>query len=108
MSSRPTDTTPECVPECVPSVSQEGSRDTGERVCPPSPLPTGGTHSTSPSRVCPATVSPDPHDDTPTYGLCTACGSVEVALTNPTATRDLSAIGEHYAYPTGYGCEVCS
>jgi len=44
----------------------------------------------------------------PTYGMCTACGSVEVALIKVTGTRDLSSIGEHSAYPTGYGCEVCS
>lgn len=44
----------------------------------------------------------------PTYGQCTACGSVEVALNTATGTRDLSAIGESDAYPTGYGCEVCS
>lgn len=42
------------------------------------------------------------------YGLCTACGSVEVALVEATGTRDLSAIGEHHAYPTGYGCELCA
>ena len=42
------------------------------------------------------------------YGMCTACGSVEVALNRATGTRDLSAIGEHEAYPTGHGCEVCS
>lgn len=42
------------------------------------------------------------------YGMCTACGAVEVALNKATGTRDLSAIGEHHAYPTGYGCEVCS
>lgn len=44
----------------------------------------------------------------PVYGLCTACRSVEVRLHEQTGTRDLSAIGEHHAYPTGYGCEVCS
>lgn len=44
----------------------------------------------------------------PTYGMCTACGSVEVALIKQTGTRDLSSIGEHPEYPTGYGCEVCS
>lgn len=43
-----------------------------------------------------------------TYGMCTACGAVEVALLKATGTRDLSAIGEHHAYPTGYGCELCS
>jgi hypothetical protein len=46
------------------------------------------------------------HD--PVYGMCTACGAVEVALIKATGTRDLSAIGEHHAYPTGYGCEVCA
>lgn len=44
----------------------------------------------------------------PTYGMCTACGAVEVALVKPSGTRDLSAIGEHSAYPTGYGCEGCA
>ena len=44
----------------------------------------------------------------PTYGLCTACRSVEVALNRPTGTRDLSHMGESDKYPTGYGCEVCS
>jgi hypothetical protein len=42
------------------------------------------------------------------YGMCTACGSVEVALCKVTGVRDLSGIGEHHAYPTGYGCEVCA
>ena len=43
------------------------------------------------------------------YGMCLACRSVEVELVNgKTGTRDLSNIGEHHAYPTGYGCEVCS
>ena len=44
----------------------------------------------------------------PTYGMCTGCGSVEVALAKVTGTRDLSAMGEAAAYPTGYGCEVCA
>ena len=44
----------------------------------------------------------------PAYGMCTACGSVEVQLVRQTSTRDLSAMGEHHAYPTGYGCEMCS
>jgi hypothetical protein len=44
----------------------------------------------------------------PTYGMCTACGSVEVALDAVTGFRDLSHIGESSRYPTGYGCEVCS
>lgn len=42
------------------------------------------------------------------YGLCTACGSAEVALVRATGERDLSDIGESPHYPTGYGCEVCS
>lgn len=42
------------------------------------------------------------------YGMCLACGSIEVALNKATGTRDFSSIGEHHAYPTGYGCEVCS
>jgi Fe-S cluster biogenesis protein NfuA len=45
---------------------------------------------------------------TETYGMCTGCGSVEVALRNITGTRDLSAIGESAEYPIGYGCEVCA
>lgn len=40
--------------------------------------------------------------------MCTACGSVEVALNKATGTRDLSSIGESAEYPTGYGCEVCA
>ncbi len=42
-----------------------------------------------------------------TYGFCTACGSIEVALIEATGTRDFSPIGEHAEYPTGYGCELC-
>ena len=42
------------------------------------------------------------------YGMCTACGSVEVALRRVTGARDLSDIGEAPDYPTGYGCEVCA
>lgn len=42
------------------------------------------------------------------YGQCTHCGAVEVELTNPSGTRDLSDIGESAKYPVGYGCEVCS
>jgi len=42
------------------------------------------------------------------YGMCTACGSVEVALDKPTGTRNLSHIGESANYPVGYGCVVCS
>jgi hypothetical protein len=45
----------------------------------------------------------------PTYGMCTACGAVEVALVNGVqGHRDLSAIGEHPRYPVGYGCEMCA
>ena len=44
----------------------------------------------------------------PVYGMCTTCGSVEVALNRMTNTRDLSHVGESSHYPTGYGCEVCS
>ena len=42
------------------------------------------------------------------YGMCTACGSVEVELVAATGRRNLSSIGESDAYPTGYGCEACS
>ena len=42
------------------------------------------------------------------YGMCLACGSVEVELVKATGTRDLSWMGESPAYPIGYGCEVCS
>lgn len=45
---------------------------------------------------------------TPTIGLCTACGSLEVALTHVIGHLDFVAIGERGDYPTGYGCEVCS
>lgn len=45
---------------------------------------------------------------TTVYGYCTACHSVEVALNKATGTYDLSYMGESDAYPTGYGCEVCS
>lgn len=44
----------------------------------------------------------------PVYGMCTGCGSVEVALHRATGTRDLSYMGESSRYPTGYGCEVCA
>lgn len=44
----------------------------------------------------------------PVYGMCTACGAVEVALNRVTGTRNLAAVGESAAYPTGYGCEVCA
>ena len=43
-----------------------------------------------------------------TYGMCTACGSVEVLLITPSGTRDLSHMGESDRYPVGYGCEVCA
>ncbi|WNM68481.1 hypothetical protein SEA_STARCEVICH_42 [Mycobacterium phage Starcevich] len=46
-------------------------------------------------------------DDT-VYGMCTACGSVEVALMQPTGSRNLSHIGESDTYPTGHGCEMCN
>lgn len=46
--------------------------------------------------------------NTPTFGYCTACGSIEVELVDATGTRDFSGIGEPAAYPTGYGCEVCA
>jgi len=42
-----------------------------------------------------------------TYGMCTGCGAVEVALTRVTGYRDLSSNGGHPAYPTGRGCELC-
>lgn len=41
-------------------------------------------------------------------GACTACGGIEVLLDSITGYRDLSHMGESAAYPTGYGCEVCS
>lgn len=44
----------------------------------------------------------------PTYGHCTRCGAVEVALDQVDGWEDLSHIGEGYRYPYGYGCEVCS
>jgi hypothetical protein len=44
----------------------------------------------------------------PTYGQCTACGSIEVALNEVSHYRDLSAVGESDAYPCGYGCELCA
>ena len=49
-----------------------------------------------------------PAPEVPAYGMCTACGAVEVALVQVTGTRDLSGIGESAEYPTGDGCEVCS
>ena len=44
----------------------------------------------------------------PTFGMCTHCGAIEVALIEATGTRDFSSIGEAANYPTGYGCEACS
>jgi hypothetical protein len=44
----------------------------------------------------------------PTYGHCTHCGAVEVALAQVAGYRDLSAIGESDRYPVGYGCELCA
>lgn len=49
-----------------------------------------------------------PEEPTRTYGLCQACGSVEVELNKTVGTVDLSYMGENPDYPTGYGCEVCS
>ena len=42
------------------------------------------------------------------YGMCTACGAIEVALLAASGARDYSAIGESAEYPIGYGCEMCS
>lgn len=50
----------------------------------------------------------EPKSTEPTYGLCTACGAVEVELNQQDGTRDLSHMGESDRYPVGYGCEVCS
>lgn len=47
-------------------------------------------------------------DAGPTYGLCSACNSIEVALLEVTGIRDFSDIGESARYPVGYGCELCS
>lgn len=41
-------------------------------------------------------------------GMCTACGAIETWLIKATGSRDFSSIGESAAYPTGYGCELCS
>lgn len=49
-----------------------------------------------------------PPKPAPTYGMCTACGSVEVALDTVDGHADLSATGESSEYPLGSGCEVCS
>ncbi|QYC54827.1 hypothetical protein SEA_ZIZZLE_41 [Mycobacterium phage Zizzle] len=38
----------------------------------------------------------------------TVYGSIEVALTQPTGSRNLSHIGESTTYPTGHGCEMCN
>jgi len=46
-------------------------------------------------------------NDEEVYGLCLACGSVEVRLLKATGVRDMSAIGESSEYPCGYGCAVC-
>jgi hypothetical protein len=46
-----------------------------------------------------------PVEATVVYGLCTACGAVEVALVRATGRRD---IGESVNYPTGHGCELCA
>ncbi|AID58970.1 hypothetical protein PBI_GAIA_154 [Mycobacterium phage Gaia] len=43
----------------------------------------------------------------PVYGMCTACGSIEVRLNRATGYRDLSHMGESDHYPTGHGCEAC-
>lgn len=40
----------------------------------------------------------------PIYGHCTACGSNEVRLNNPSGVR----LVENHPCPIGYGCEVCS
>lgn len=52
--------------------------------------------------------NPTPLPEVLTFGMCTGCGAAEVALNEPTGTRDLSSIGESANYPTGYGCEVCA
>lgn len=41
----------------------------------------------------------------PTYGKCTACGAVEVALNRPHGTVAIEGESDHY--PVGYGCELC-
>lgn len=55
----PTATNPhhECVPQCVPSVSHTPSRAHVKRVCPRSPLPTGGHTRRTPHPPCPTTMS---------------------------------------------------
>lgn len=57
-------------------------------------------------RLAKVAIAPAPA--APSYGACTACGSVEVALVRTTGARDMSGIGESDSYPTGYGCEVCA
>lgn len=42
------------------------------------------------------------------YGQCTGCGAIETNLVSVTGTKDLTAIGEHPAYPFGHGCELCA
>ena len=42
------------------------------------------------------------------YGLCAACGAIEVRLLRVAGFRDLSHRGESDRYPVGYGCEVCA
>lgn len=49
--------------------------------------------------------STDRRDREPTYGKCTACGSVEVVLNKPSGTTAIE--GECDRYPVGYGCELC-
>lgn len=42
------------------------------------------------------------------FGMCTAYGSVEVALVEVSGIKDLADLGESSEYPTGHGCEVCA
>ena len=49
-----------------------------------------------------------PHTSKKNYGLCLACGSIEVELDHVDGIRDFSHIGESPVYPIGYGCEVCA
>lgn len=82
---------------------QQGAR-------PSSPSPSGDElPEMSKTHTRPSSSRDDLRDDLePTFGQCTACGSVEVALVHPTGTRDLTDIGESPTYPTGHGCEVCA